>query len=686
MADKVLDTLTLRDTKSGTATEYKIQDSVLKARVDALTKLGEGSTTGDAELQDIRVDYKGTTHENAGDAVRASDQALNDKIDDEVSKLKEDFVNYQNEISDNIPNIFDGIFDESGYINSDGTNSNSNPSFKRTSKFYPINIANGILLYFHASESTPNIGIIIYKSDKITVQKTQSLNNGTDSQTDFSEDGYFRIWTNNTFDGDLYVGQTPFNEYNEYSMHKVTMRSLSHEVTSVINKANKIVETVGKNIFDVDGSGVIQGKYIDTSGHEIASSAWNISHYIDVSDCESIIGSVYKSDGTYFTYCKLSLMHAYDKDKKHIGKIWDISTNTNGVYTVGSNVSFVRFCWEPNSETSNNRKIMVEKGSIHSDIYEPYKITTSLSDSEYVTKEDIKNITPSEIDSISCWGDSLTYSHNTTVTTSPNVGSVTYPSKLAELTGLPCANLGMPGANSNDISGLQGGMPIYLDPFTLPALSTNSSQVTLRDSNGDTDFIGLLHWMPRSGWINPLTNMGLTWEIDGIKVQLFYSSGVMKVGRIDDASSDTVFTRPVRIKPVHIYAKEQIQIFFVGTNDAPTTKEKAERTVGIVQNMVKFYGGKRYLVIGMTQKNYAEYTNPIFAQTFGNNYVDARNYMIRYGLSDSNITPTSQDTEDVANGLIPTSLRSDSIHFNDYGYTALANCVYYHGKTLGYWD
>lgn len=98
MADKVLDALTLRDTKSGTTTEYKIQDSVLKARVDALTKLGEGSTTGDAELQDIRVDYKGTTHENAGDAVRASDQALNNKIDDEVSKLKEEIENLKEQI------------------------------------------------------------------------------------------------------------------------------------------------------------------------------------------------------------------------------------------------------------------------------------------------------------------------------------------------------------------------------------------------------------------------------------------------------------------------------------------------------------------------------------------------------------------------------------------------------------
>lgn len=289
------------------------------------------------------------------------------------------------------------------------------------------------------------------------------------------------------------------------------------------------------------------------------------------------------------------------------------------------------------------------------------------------------------LDEISCWGDSLTYSHNTTIKDYPNVGSVTYPSKLSELTGLKTTNLGMPGANSMDISGLQGGMPIYLDPFILPA-DTSAANVTLRDANGDSKYTGLLHWMPREGWVNPLTNMELKWNINGIPVNLIYANGEMKVKRVTASDQPHTFDHPVKIVPVHEYAEKQIQIFFVGTNDAPTTKEKAERTVRIVQNMIRFYGGKRYLVVGMTQKNYAEYTNPIFAQTFGNNYVDARNYMIRYGLSDSNITPTSQDTEDIANGLIPSSLRSDSIHFNDYGYTALANCVYYHGKTFGYWD
>jgi lysophospholipase L1-like esterase len=44
--------------------------STLKARMNEFTKLGEGSTTGDAELQDIRVGYQGYTYPNAGEAVR----------------------------------------------------------------------------------------------------------------------------------------------------------------------------------------------------------------------------------------------------------------------------------------------------------------------------------------------------------------------------------------------------------------------------------------------------------------------------------------------------------------------------------------------------------------------------------------------------------------------------------------
>ena len=71
-----------------TTNQFNIEKSVfndelntLDARIDTFTRLSEGSTTGDAELKDIRVGANGVTYNNAGDAVRG-----------QYSQLKEDLV------------------------------------------------------------------------------------------------------------------------------------------------------------------------------------------------------------------------------------------------------------------------------------------------------------------------------------------------------------------------------------------------------------------------------------------------------------------------------------------------------------------------------------------------------------------------------------------------------------------
>lgn len=55
--------------------------TTLESRMDTFTRLSEGSTTGDAELQDIRVGANGITYDTAGNAVRG-----------QYSQLKEDLV------------------------------------------------------------------------------------------------------------------------------------------------------------------------------------------------------------------------------------------------------------------------------------------------------------------------------------------------------------------------------------------------------------------------------------------------------------------------------------------------------------------------------------------------------------------------------------------------------------------
>ena len=48
--------------------------SALSSRMNTFTKLAEGSTTGDAELQDMRTWFNGDTSDNAGSAVRGADE------------------------------------------------------------------------------------------------------------------------------------------------------------------------------------------------------------------------------------------------------------------------------------------------------------------------------------------------------------------------------------------------------------------------------------------------------------------------------------------------------------------------------------------------------------------------------------------------------------------------------------
>ena len=71
---------------TGEIRRAKETEETLKSRIDNITSLPEGSTTGDAELQDIRVKADGTTATSAGNAVREQFNELKGDLDNVIIK------------------------------------------------------------------------------------------------------------------------------------------------------------------------------------------------------------------------------------------------------------------------------------------------------------------------------------------------------------------------------------------------------------------------------------------------------------------------------------------------------------------------------------------------------------------------------------------------------------------------
>ena len=85
--------------------------SILEARMDAFTALSEGSTTGDAELVDARIDKNGNTHANVGEHIREVTRHLSNDIESVANDNyfavtnstmeKGKFINYAGKVEEN---------------------------------------------------------------------------------------------------------------------------------------------------------------------------------------------------------------------------------------------------------------------------------------------------------------------------------------------------------------------------------------------------------------------------------------------------------------------------------------------------------------------------------------------------------------------------------------------------------
>ena len=260
------------------------------------------------------------------------------------------------------------------------------------------------------------------------------------------------------------------------------------------------------------------------------------------------------------------------------------------------------------------------------------------------------------------WGDSLTAGAGGSGTNYPNVCA-------SELGITSFKNCGVGGENANTIACRQGGNSLILKPG-------NVSEYSLSEL---TDIYGTpcnpLRQNSGSNSVNPI-------YINGVKCTLSISQASATdpnakytiTGYNDKLLAET----PVKFSGCDI--KSKITVIFVGQN-GPGLAER----LSIIDSMISKINDK-YIIMGLSSGNSTSKADEEaqMLSKYGVHYFNTRNMLSKYGMNIMNLTPTSQDTIEINNGEVPTSLRSDSIHLNANGYTALGKMLSQKIRACGY--
>ncbi len=131
------------------------------------------------------------------------------------------------------------------------------------------------------------------------------------------------------------------------------------------------------------------------------------------------------------------------------------------------------------------------------------------------------------------------------------------------------------------------------------------------------------------------------------------------------------------------YITSNVTSIFIGQNGPRDFAQLSP----VIDSMIARTNGK-VVVIGLTSGTAAERNSleTDMLTKYGNKYFNARDMLSKYGMTAQNLTPTAADTAAIAEGSIPPSLKSDTVHLNANGYTALGKMLAAKIQSLGYFD
>ena len=141
--------------------------------------------------------------------------------------------------------------------------------------------------------------------------------------------------------------------------------------------------------------------------------------------------------------------------------------------------------------------------------------------------------------------------------------------------------------------------------------------------------------------------------------------------------------------------KDCTNIIWMGQNDAPLHDGKYVTQIGTenrAKSMIEHLTHDRYIIMDLPSGDNVRSAERVqsFNQEFGKHYLNIREYICKYGVTmanelGANITVSDSDQGLINNGQIPSCLRKDGVHGNYWYYQIVARAVFEKGQDLGYW-
>lgn len=200
----------------------------LESRVNGIVSLPEGSTTGDAELVDIRVGWNGTTYANAGSAVR--------------EQLKTSVIN-RNPIDADVTDL--NVIKDTGYyylaFNGEYLNSPVANQSRRLLVVYKINAGMSMQVMFCDKEG---VYTRVFHTDTVNGETTQIWDSWVKGYPESLNTRITNLETKSVFYGSLFQTQNDLSAILERDVlyAKLTSFDVTHNASNDVLDSRRIID------------------------------------------------------------------------------------------------------------------------------------------------------------------------------------------------------------------------------------------------------------------------------------------------------------------------------------------------------------------------------------------------------------------------------------------------------------